>query len=1050
MAAMLAWVSVTGGDASNGPPESPPEPAHPPSAPPPAPGEKGRPRPDARRTLALTVGLAGLALLLVALGLLFRPWAAGREDRDVVRADDAATEAPAPDVSETGPQGALTGRVQLPAGCDAAAAKVVAFDAGGRRLAETPLDAGGTYRLTAPGAAGVLATCPGFPASLRRLDEAADPAALDLAPVAASTLEVRVFDDRGSPVAGALVAPDPVDPAWTDGERRVLAAVDAVRSSADGRAVLAVRVSGTVEVVVEAPGHVTARSDPVALPFDRPLELELARGGRLRGEVLDAAGAPRPGARVRVVGSGLWPAREFPADASGRFDAGMLPPGFYEAEAFEASDVSALERGIEVRPAEETAVRLTLAPGGFLAGRLAFEGGAGGAEGAVVTVHGLRARLVPIRATPAADGRFRVGPLPPGRHLVRAVAEPFLPGEAWAEVAAGETVEVALALRAGRTLRGRVVGPDNAPVAGARLTLSGRADDGTFVLRSPTTEALAALDRRGLAPVGRLLPIGELGVLEGPLPPIPPRPFAWLDGRPPEPAGREETPPAAGRDGPPPLTTDRQGEFLLEGLPPGKFAVTVVHADFAPLAQDVVVAAAEPVTTVVLRLAEGCTLAGLVRDEQGRPVAGANVRILSGGMEPLVWQTDEGGLFTARHLPAHVALRAQLPGYFAADLELDLTGTPCAGQADVVLRRLGGRVAGRVLDARRFPIAGARVRVEPAAGEARWAAQGTVSAADGAFSAPAPAEGRVRVAASHPDYVETAIETAPAEDLELVLRRGVRLRGTVVDEVGRPVAAEVSVRADGRELRAVRAGPDGSFDAGRVPAGTYELRGRAEGFADATVWTGVDEPERDSAAAERSVELVLRRGVTLEGRAVDRFDEPVAGARIEARLRGSRLAAREARTGDDGRFVLAGLPPGTWDVIAEREGLGRVAGDATLDIGVRGRPLELKFRDAALPRPEPGAAAGPPEPTASGRVGYSQANDEVLVRVPAAYHAPGTDPLLAGDRILVVEREAVTDLEQLRRVLARFHRATVSVAVLRDGRRRFLTVDRQALLAEGW
>lgn len=1049
MAAMLAWVPVTGGDASQGPPEPAPEPTDESSAPPSAP-DNDRLRRDRRRTLFLTLGLIGLGLLIGALAFLLRPCALARKDGDAGRRDAAAAETSAADAREAGPEPVLAGRVLLPAGCDAAAVRIVAFDADGQPLAETTPAPDGTYRLSAPGAAGVLAACPGFPAALRRLVETTAPGALDLAPVPACTLEVRVLDDRGTPVAGALVAADPVDPAWTEGERRILASTDAARSSAEGLAVLAVRASGTVEVVAEAPGHVTARSDPVAPPLDRPLELELPRGGRLRGEVLDAAGAPRPGARVRVVGSGLWPAREFPADASGRFDAGMLPPGFYEAEAYEASDVSALERGIEVRPAEETAVRLTLAPGGFLAGRLAFEGAGGVPEAASVTVHGLRSRLVPIRAAPAADGRFRVGPLRPGRHLVRAVAEPFLPGEAWAEVEAGETVEVELTLRTGRTLRGRVVGPDNAPVAGARLTLSGRADDGTFVLRSPTTEALAALDRRGLAPLGRLLPIGELGVLEGPLPPIPPRPFAWLDGRAPEPAGRDGPHAVSGPDGPPPLTTDRQGEFLLDGLPPGKFGVIVTHPEFAPLAQDVVVAAAEPVTTVVLRLAEGCTLAGVVRDDQGRPVAGANVRVLSGGMDPLVWRSDDAGLFTVRHLPAHVALRVQLPGYFAADLELDLTGAPCAGQTEVVLRKLGGRVAGRVLDARRFPIAGARVRVEPAEGEARWAAQGAVSAADGTFAASAPAEGRLRVAAAHPEYVETSIETAPAEDLELVLRRGVRLRGTVVDEIGRPVAAEVSVRADGQELRAIRAAPDGSFDAGRVPAGTYEIRGRAEGFADATVWTGVDEPARDSAAAERSVELVLRRGVTLEGRVVDRFDEPVAGAVVQARLRGSRLPARETRSGDDGGFVLAGLPPGTWDVAAERDGMGRVSGDATLDVGARGRPLELKFRDAALPPPEPGSAAAPPETTPSGRVGYSQANDEVLVRVPAAYHAPGTDPLLAGDRILVVEREAITDLEQLRGILARFHRATVSVAVLRDGRRRFLTVDRQALLAEGW
>jgi protocatechuate 3,4-dioxygenase beta subunit len=1002
-------------------------------------------RPDLR-----VLVLFGIALLAGLLAFLLIPRGADRGE-----AGDGGVAAGAPDGDAAAAAEVpaaptlLAGQVRLPAGCAAAAAKVLAFDADGRALAETVPAVDGRFRLEAAGAAGVLAFCPGFPASLRRLDELEDPQAVVLEPLAGGTLTVRVLDDRGTPVAGALVAPDSVDPARTEGERRILAALEAVRSSADGLATLVVRGSGTVEVVVEAPGHVTSRADPLALPFPQPLEVELPRGGRLVGVVLDAAGAPRPGAQVRVVGSGLWPAREFPADASGRFDAGMLPPGFYEAGAFEGSDVSPLQRGIEVQPAAETSVRLALAPGGFLAGRLAFEGGAAGPDGVVVTIHGLKARLVPIRAAPAADGRFRAGPLQPGRYLVRAAAEPFLPGEVWTDVAAAATAEVELALRSGRTLRGRVVGPDNAPVAGARLTLAGRADDGTFVLRSPTTEALAALDRRGLAPIGRLLPIGELGVLEGPLPPIPPRPFAWLDGRPPEPSA-DDAARGHGLAEPAALTTDRQGEFLLDGLPPGTFSVSVTHADFAPLSQDVAVAAAEPVTTVVLRLAEGCTLAGLVRDDEERPVAGASVRILSGGMEPLVWQTDEAGLFTARHLPPHVVLRVQLAGFFAADVELELTGTPCAGQADVVLRRLGGRLAGRVLDARRFPVANARIKVEPAGGEVRWAAQGTVSAVDGTFGVAAPTEGRLRVAASHPDYVETVLETAPTDELELVLRRGVRLRGTVVDEIGQPVAAEVSLRADGRELRAVRAGTDGTFDGGRVPAGTYEVRARADGFADAAVLTGVDEPAQDSAAAERSVELVLRRGVVLEGRVVDRFDAPVAGATVEARLRGARLPPREARTDADGRFTIAGLPPGTWELAAVRDGLGRATTDATVDVGTRGRPVELKFRDAALPTPAPGEVTATPDPTASGRAGYSQANAEVLVRVPAAYHAPGTEPLLAGDRILVVERETITELEQLRGIVTRLRRATLSIAVLRDGRRRFLTVDRQALLADGW
>jgi S1-C subfamily serine protease len=83
-------------------------------------------------------------------------------------------------------------------------------------------------------------------------------------------------------------------------------------------------------------------------------------------------------------------------------------------------------------------------------------------------------------------------------------------------------------------------------------------------------------------------------------------------------------------------------------------------------------------------------------------------------------------------------------------------------------------------------------------------------------------------------------------------------------------------------------------------------------------------------------------------------------------------------------------------------------------------------------------------------VGYTVVNGEVIVRAPAAYHASGTDVLRAGDVIVVVEREEIRDTETLRAVLAGVRRATVSVALERDGRRRYVTVDREALLADGW
>jgi hypothetical protein len=412
-----------------------------------------------------------------------------------------------------------------------------------------------------------------------------------------------------------------------------------------------------------------------------------------------------------------------------------------------------------------------------------------------------------------------------------------------------------------------------------------------------------------------------------------------------------------------------------------------------------------------------------------------------------VWQTDAAGAFTALHLPAHVALRVQAPGFLATDLAQDLAGTPCTGQAEITLLRLGGRVAGRVLDSRRFPIRGARVRVEPAGGGTSWAVQGTMSAADGTFRLAAPASGAVLVRASHPDYVDGEVETEPGEGIEVMLSRGVRILGQVTDDIALPLSATVALRRDGRELRATMTRADGTFDAGRVAPGTYEVLAQAPGFADASLTIGVAEPAADAADAEQKVELALRRGVTLEGRVVDRFGDAVAGAQVEARAVSGEALPRQAVSDAEGRFTIGGLESGRYVVTAAREDLGEAEVDATLDVGTRGRPVELVFRDAVAPPP----TGGTPEPAqASGRIGYSWANDEVIVRTPAAYHPPGTDPLVAGDVIFQVERERVRDIDTLQGILGKIHRATISVAVLRDGRRHFLTVDRQAMLADGW
>jgi hypothetical protein len=685
-----------------------------------------------------------------------------------------------------------------------------------------------------------------------------------------------------------------------------------------------------------------------------------------------------------------------------------------------------------------------VAPGGFVEGRVSFEPGLDGSPADLgVTVLGTRTRLVPLRGRTAADGVFRVGPLRPGRYRVRCAAPSVLAAEAWVDVEAGRDAVAALVLRRGRELAGTVLAPDGAPLADVRLTLSGAADDGTFVLRSSVTEALAVLDRGGTAPVGRLLPIGELGVMEGPLPPIPPVPFGWLAGEGEggaTPSGTTASSPARGG-----MATDAAGRFSCDALPPGRYELVAVHPDYAPRLERVVVSADGPRTTVVVRLEVGCALTGVVEGEDGAPLKGAAVWVAApaAGLAPRVWRTEDDGRFESRNLPPAVTVRAEARGYLGVRQDETLGGAPCAAEIRLILSRGGGLVRGRVIDVRRFPVPEATVRIEPIDARARWTGEGTVSRADGAFSLAAPASGRVRVVASHPDFVETSLEASAGEDVDLVLARGGRIRGTVVDENLEPLAAEVTVQHEGRTAAAARTGADGVFVAGPLATGTYDVRAAADGYAQSQTLVGIDVRTPAGEPAETSVQIVLRRGVALDGRVVDRFGDPIPGVPVEAELAGARVPPWTARSGEDGRFRIPGLRSGRYRVTARHAELGTASADAALDVGTVTPPVTLAFRSG---RPADAATA----PADAGRPRYSVINERVIVSAPAVYHPAGTDPLVAGDVIVRVEREPIRSVESLRETLGRSRRPTVSVAVDRGGRRSYLDVDREAMTAEGW
>ncbi len=169
----------------------------------------------------------------------------------------------------------------------------------------------------------------------------------------------------------------------------------------------------------------------------------------------------------------------------------------------------------------------------------------------------------------------------------------------------------------------------------------------------------------------------------------------------------------------------------------------------------------------------------------------------------------------------------------------------------------------------------------------------------------------------------------PFEDrsgLEVVLRPGHRAGGRVIDRDQVPVAgAEIRLQAppdDDRRAARRRSGgaaaephitgETGRFELTGVAAGRYDLEVWAAGHVPATV-AGVRVTEGESVTDFGTV--VLDPGASIAGRVTDPGGGAIAGAEVTADpyppdYGGPRRPRQRAVTDAEGRFAVAGLPPG--------------------------------------------------------------------------------------------------------------------------------------------
>ena len=719
------------------------------------------------------------------------------------------------------------------------------------------------------------------------------------------------------------------------GEPLARAAVDAA-----GRFRIAVPPGLRLVVVADAPGHqrsFLAQPTIVNAPSERNLgTLELPRGRRLTGKVLDAAGKPVAGARVMALmptaraqrGTGAGFARSlltsnlmpaFPTTArttaDGSFVMDCVPERAVTVRAWADKLAPALASDVQ-----SSTVTIRMAPGHPMAGKVVAPDGKTPVAGAWVLAGDEGYDGV---AQTVADGSFRFENLRKGQLSLTATTATILqPGE---DVGASRL---------------------HAPSAPQRVTLpvAPPAAPSTLRLRPGAIVRARALDTETRQPVpGAAISLNAPGEME-----------------------------------PRPATTAASGEVVFTGVPVGTIRLSALADGYLREELDGAPVAAGQTREWSAALRPAAAIEGTVRDESGHPVAGAEVSI-SGlppmflpvrahiffpiGIEPV--HSDGQGNFVIEKLPPRDELKVQVQRDGFASWEMSgiklRPGERRKGME--VLLDAGVMISGRVVGGGGQPVAGAAVtasrkreggpggvviRMDGGGGRGRGAGRGpgggppgmdgdslpeVLTGPDGVFRVRGATAGIWSVSIAAKGFAPKSVSGLKLDDAagsldagQVVLEPGARISGRVATASGEAVAyARGSVRKEFSVLSEFTTGSDGLFETDDMAAGdTVNLAIDADAYA-AVEKRGLTPPMEDL-----TITLVPSSRVT--GQVIDRETRrPIPDFSIGmSRLRtggGGGMVMNMVMGGpetpfhaDDGTFVVEDVDPGSVAVTARAPG----------------------------------------------------------------------------------------------------------------------------------
>ncbi|HTR55992.1 MAG TPA: carboxypeptidase-like regulatory domain-containing protein, partial [Kofleriaceae bacterium] len=724
-----------------------------------------------------------------------------------------------------------------------------------------------------------------------------------------------VLDGAGLPVAGAEVSaelergvPDRalsitprvardagVVDAAAPGDAGVPAPVAiAPPTGADGRFAIFGIAPGRYRVRVTGSGLLAAEVRFVPVPSDEA-RIVVARQIAIDGSVTDG-GKPVANANVGVRGEAIGGTLELKTDSRGAFHAASLPEGRYQVYAWQGANAARTIRVARLGAGPFAPVELRLEAGAIVVGRV-IDRGEGTPLVAAVELRPSGDDQAPRFARTLDDGAFRIEGVPNGRWIADAFAPGFIsPGGV--ELEAGKGVPE-LALVRGGAIEGRVLDASGNPVEGAAVRAISQGATASELSADVDRDRLRRFSGRTAAPAPEpsatgldpeLMARGELGVMIGPIPPLPPpgaevaRSAAIVD-------------PAAGMLGePPPLPTDEahasiwvtgaDGRYRILGFGKAKVTVLAQAAGFAEArSREVAIDTGQLITGVDLVVSAGTMLVGKVTDPRGAPVVGAEVTAQPKVGAPLEGFTDDDGEFKLGPLAGAVELHASAYGHVDVRREVDLPAgkgaTAGEHREDIVLDIADAELVGTLEDATGVPVGGAQLEVSDGAGEGRH----TTVARDGTFAIELLPRGHVRVRVDHPDYPPAeldAVASVHGDHVHLVLPLGGAAEGVLLDASSGEALAGMPLDARGPAGQSAEAttDKDGRWKLGPLRPGHWHVDAKIPGYLAQSRELDVAAAHAPGGTSVRDIRIDLARGALVGGTVRDDRGQRIGGAHV--------------------------------------------------------------------------------------------------------------------------------------------------------------------------